>query len=70
MINSYATIDKLFGAPLSAVPVPHVPFKLKGWHIVAGSAVGVFAAYGVYCAQREIVAGIRKMNLEGRTSRN
>jgi hypothetical protein len=53
MINSYATIDKLFGTPLSAVPQPNVPFKLKGWHVAAGIAVGVFTAYGVYCAYRD-----------------
>lgn len=55
MINSYATIDKLFGAPLSAVPVPHVPFKLKGWHIVVGITVTAFAVYGLYCAQRNVL---------------
>lgn len=59
MISSYATIDKLFGAPLSNVPMPNVPFKLKGWHIGVGIAVGLFAAYGMYCAQRDILKHFR-----------
>lgn len=64
MISSYATIDKLFGTPLSGVPQPNVPFKLKGWHIAAGIALGLFAAYGVYCAQRDVLKYFKEQYIE------
>ncbi|MBK9283517.1 MAG: hypothetical protein IPM51_04275 [Sphingobacteriaceae bacterium] len=49
MINTYAKIDELFGAPLTSVPKPNVPFKIKGWHLIAGGAVAGLAIYGAYC---------------------
>ncbi len=55
----YPEILKLFGTPLSGVPKPKVPFKLKGWHIVVGLTVLGFAGYGFYCA----VDNARKGNM-------
>jgi hypothetical protein len=51
---------------LSGVPQPNVPFKLKGWHIIAGIAVGLLAAYGMYCAQREVLKYFSKEYIEKR----
>ena len=43
---TYPEILKLFGAPLSQVPKPHVPFKLKTWHVIAGAAIVGLTLYG------------------------
>lgn len=66
MINTYHSIDKLFGAPLNVVPRPNVPFKVKGWHVAVIVVLAGFSVYGMYCAQRDVLAGFRKMILERR----
>jgi hypothetical protein len=60
MINSYPTIDKLFGAPLNVVPRPNVPFKVKGWHVAVAAMVAGFAVYGMYCTHRDVLKYFRK----------
>jgi hypothetical protein len=42
----YDFINKNFGAPLNTVNKPHIPFKLKKWHVVLGICVIGLAAYG------------------------
>lgn len=64
MIKNYATIDKLFGAPLSTVPQLNVPFKLKGWQVVGIIFVSACAVYGVYAAQRDILKHFRTAHFQ------
>jgi hypothetical protein len=47
-MNTYQEIDALFGAPLNTVIKPHIPFKIKTWHIVGGIIVLGLASYGGY----------------------
>jgi hypothetical protein len=42
----YNEITKLFGQPLGSVPKPHVPFKLKVWHLAIGSIILGLTVYG------------------------
>jgi hypothetical protein len=50
----YPEIQNLFGTPLSHLPKPNLPFKLKTWHIpVILLTLGIFA-YGIYAAHRDI----------------
>ena len=51
---NYTKIDELFGAPLDTVGIPHVPFKLKTWHVVGGLLVTGLAIYGGYCVYKNL----------------
>jgi hypothetical protein len=66
MINTYQEIDALFGAELSIVPKPQVPFKIKPWQIVVGGTVVILTAYGVYCIHRDFIkkkdANVKRYN--------
>jgi hypothetical protein len=44
----YDFINKNFGAPLNTVNIPHIPLKLKKWHVVLGVCVVGLAAFGGY----------------------
>lgn len=60
----YPEILKLFGTPLSAVPKPKVPFKIKPWHVVVGLAFLGFAGYGFYCTVKNVRKGILRDDLD------
>lgn len=45
---SYSQIIELYGTPISKIPVPNVPYKLKNSHVIIGLIVVGFACYGVY----------------------
>lgn len=47
MIN-YSDIIKLYGTPISQIPVPFKPRQFSTIQIVIGTAVVVFAIIGVY----------------------
>lgn len=50
----YQEVQKLFGTPLAQVPKPHIPFKLKRWHWIAGIVVTGLTLYGGYCLYTDI----------------
>ncbi len=60
MINTYEIIEKSFGAPLSVVPLPKVPFKLNGWHLLLGVVLIGCTAYGVYALRRDGLEMLKK----------
>lgn len=50
---NYSEITKLFGTPLTQIPVTDQPSKFKSWQIIAGLAVVGLAVYGGYCLYNE-----------------
>ena len=46
-MQDYGKIQELFGSPLNTVPKPHVPFKLKPWHVIGGIVLGYVIYRGV-----------------------
>lgn len=65
---NYIEIDEFFRVPLSMVPKPHVPFKLKRWHIIGGITLLGFAAYGVYCANKNVRNSFNGFSLKNKKS--
>jgi hypothetical protein len=53
MLN-YKIIDALYGADLSSVIKPNIPYKLKASHVIIGLVVAGFAAYGVFIAYKKL----------------
>ena len=45
---SYTEIIDLYGTPISKIPAPQLPFKLKTSHIIIGVIVLGLAGYGFY----------------------
>lgn len=58
-MNSYVDIDRLFGTPLSQLPKPKIPFKIKPWHYVAGAIVVCAAGYGLYTIYNDMKSKFR-----------
>ena len=50
---TYPEIHKFFGTPLSQVPKPNVPFKLKMHHVVICFIVLTVIGYGLYSLNRD-----------------
>jgi len=53
MLN-YKIIDALYGADLSSVIKPHIPYKLKASHVLIGLVVVGLASYGGYVLCQKI----------------
>jgi len=49
------TVDELFGQPLSLIPKPQVPYKLKNWHVLAGIVLTGLALYGGYTLYQDTI---------------
>jgi hypothetical protein len=44
----YPELQKYYGTPISQLPRPNIPFRLKTEHYVIGAAILCLAAYGAY----------------------
>lgn len=67
MIN-YSDIIKLYGTPISQIPVPFKPRQFSKIQIVIGTAVIVFAIIGVYKLIKPY--GIENIRIKGFKSDN
>ncbi|MBP7306348.1 MAG: hypothetical protein KA987_09570 [Saprospiraceae bacterium] len=47
-MTNYSDIIKLYGTPISQIPIPYKPRKFSNIHIVLGTAVGILALIGIY----------------------
>ncbi len=63
MLN-YNSINEIFGAPLNTVGRPHVPFKIKTWHIVGGIIIAYLAYQGLKKVVNEKLPRIISSNKE------
>ena len=45
---TYPEIIELYGTPISKIPTPQLPFKIKSSHIIIGVIVLGLAGYGLY----------------------
>ena len=45
---TYPELIKLFGTPVSKIPIPYQPFRFTKTHYVVGFIVLGLAAYGTY----------------------
>lgn len=47
-MTNYSDILKLYGTPISQLPIPYKPRKFSNIQIVIGTTVGILALIGLY----------------------
>lgn len=47
-MTNYSDIIKLYGTPISQIPIPFKPRKFSNIQLVLGTAIGILALIGLY----------------------